>query len=413
MSRLDVGLALIGGLVLVLSLGTGLIRSRGFVPSEQMVAVGFGVLIGPTGLGLLALTPLGDPLVVLEQVARLTVAIAVTSIALRLSPDYYRRHARTLAVVLGPVMAFMWLASAAVAWLALPESVWLALLVGAVVTPTDPVLANAIVVGRTAHENIPTRLRHLLSAEAGINDGAAYPFVFLPIFVLQHSPDAALVEWVSRTLLWEVGGAVTIGFAVGALAGRAERLAHSRQFADETSVFTVAVALTFAVLGFATLLGSDGILAVFVAGAAYNWQADPSDEVEAQRIEEVFDRLFTFPVFVFFGMAIPWAGWTGLGWAGVALVVGVLLVRRLPAFWALRSAIGPLDRPEAALFVGWFGPIGVAAIFYATLAVRETGIDLAWTAGSLVVAGSLLAHGMTATPLTYWYGRQEDVNGST
>jgi len=100
MSQLNVGLALIGGLVLLLSLGTGLLRSRGYPPSEQMVAVLTGVLAGPVGLDLLELTRLGDPVVVLEQVARLTVAIAVTSIALRLPPGYYRKHARTLAVVL-------------------------------------------------------------------------------------------------------------------------------------------------------------------------------------------------------------------------------------------------------------------------------------------------------------------------
>jgi NhaP-type Na+/H+ or K+/H+ antiporter len=412
MSQLNVGLALIGGLVLLLSLGTGLLRSRGYLPSEQMVAVLTGVLAGPVGLDLLELTRLGDPVVVLEQVARLTVAIAVTSIALRLPPGYYRKHARTLAVVLGPVMVYMWLASSAVAWVTLPVSMWVALLVGAVVTPTDPVLGNTIVVGETATDNIPERVRYLLSSEAGINDGAAYPFVFLPIFVLHNGPDAGVVQWITRTLLWEVLGAVVLGAAIGAVSGRAERLAHSRQFAEETSVFTVAVALTFAVLGFVTLLGSDGILAVFVAGAAYNWQADPSDEVEAQRIEEVFDRLFTLPVFVFFGMAIPWAEWAALGWAGVSLVVGILLLRRLPAFWALRSAIEPIDRPAAALFVGWFGPIGVAAVFYATLAVRETGSELPWVAASLVVAGSLLAHGLTATPLTYWYGRQEEADPS-
>jgi len=408
MSQLNVGLALIGGLVLLLSLGTGLLRSRGYLPSEQIIAVLTGILVGPVGLDLLELTPLGDPLVVLEQVARLTVAIAVTSIALRLPPNYYRKHAKTLAVVLGPVMAYMWLASSAVAWLALPGSVSLALLVGAVVTPTDPVLANAIVVGETATDNIPERLRYLLSSEAGINDGAAYPFVFLPIFVLRHRADAALVEWVTRTLLWEVLGAVVIGAAIGAVVGRAEQWASTERFTEETSVFTVVVAMTFAVVGVGHLLGSDGILAVFVAGVAFNWQADPSDEADSQRVEEVFNRLFTLPVFVFFGMAIPWAEWAALGWAGLGLVVGVLLLRRLPAFWALWSAIEPVDRPAAALFVGWFGPIGVAAIFYATLAVRETGSELPWVAASLVVAGSLLVHGLSATPLTYWYGRQED-----
>lgn len=75
---------------------------------------------------------------------------------------------------------------------------------------------------------------------------------------------------------------------------------------------------------------------------------------------------------------------------------------------ALRSVVRPLDRPVATLFVGWFGPIGVAALFYATLAVRETGIETVWVLASLVVAGSVLVHGATATVLTFRYGRLGD-----
>jgi NhaP-type Na+/H+ or K+/H+ antiporter len=75
---------------------------------------------------------------------------------------------------------------------------------------------------------------------------------------------------------------------------------------------------------------------------------------------------------------------------------------------AVSPAVGPLDRPAATLFMGWFGPIGIAAVFYATLAVRETGIEVIWPIVTLVVAGSILVHGTTGTLLTLRYGRLDD-----
>lgn len=408
MTQLNLWLAILGGLTLALGLAAGLLKSRTYLPTQPIVAVAVGVALGPHALDVLHVTPVAEPHVVLEQVARFTVAFAVTSIALRLDPAYFRDRARSLAVLLGPGMVVMWLASALVAFLVLPVGAVVALLVGAVLTPTDPVLANAIVNGETATENVPERLRHLLSGEAGINDGAAYPFVFLPVALLAHPVETALVDWATRTLLHEVLGAVLLGFLAGAVVGQLERLESAGDFLEETSVFTIVVALTFFVLGATKLAGTDGILAVFVAGIAYNWRADPQDEAREQRVEEVFDRLFTIPVFVLFGMALPWGGWLALGWRGPALVGGVLLFRRLPMILAFRRFVPPLDRPAASLFVGWFGPLGIAAVFYALLAMKETGTDLVWHAASLVVAGSVLVHGLTSTPLTHRYGRLDD-----
>lgn len=91
-----------------------------------------------------------------------------------------------------------------------------------------------------------------------------------------------------------------------------------------------------------------------------------------------------------------------------SIVAGVLLFRRLPMVFAFRRVVEPLDRPEAALFGGLFGPMGVTAVFYAILAMERTGSELVWAAGSLVVAGSVLAHGATAVPATLRYGRPAD-----
>jgi len=107
-------------------------------------------------------------------------------------------------------------------------------------------------------------------------------------------------------------------------------------------------------------------------------------------------------------MAIPWSAWETVGWSGIALVVAVLLFRRHPMVFALRRWLDPLDGRRDAAFVGWFGPIGVAAVFYASLAVRRTGYRAVWTVASLIVAGSIIAHGATATPLTLWFREGTD-----
>ncbi len=401
-------LALLGGTVLLLSLGAEILRSRGYLPSELMIATAIGVVLGPAGIDAVRLTDWGAPMVLVEEIARLTVAIAVTSIALQLPRDYVRERARALLVVLGPVMAVTWLVSSAVAYLTVPVSVATALLVGAVLTPTDPVIATSITQGKTATENIPVRLRYLLTAEAGANDGAAYVFVFFALFVLGHTGDATLGEWATTTVGLELVGAVLLGLTLGIAVGRAERFLSASGDLDETSVFTLAIALTFTVVGLGSVLGIDGVLAVFVAGLGYNLAARAEDESRAQSVEEVFNRLFTLPIFVVFGAAIPWDAWAALGWRGIAFVAGVLLLRRLPVVFALRRGIEPLDRPEATLFVGWFGPIGVTALFYAAIAVRETGSETPWTLATLAVAGSILAHGVTASPATHWYGRLDD-----
>lgn len=412
MTQVNLWLAILGGLTLLLGLSAGIIQSRPVPITQPIAAMATGVMVGPVGFNLLQITIGIDALALVEELARLTVAFAVTSIALRLDPTYYRTHVQSLVGILGPGMILMWLFSSLVIFAVLPVNIVVALLIGGVLTPTDPVLANSIVVGGTAREYIPRRLRHLLSGEAGINDGIAYLFVFLPILLIEAPLNRAIYEWASRILLWEVLGAIIFGFAIGAVTGKIEDWISRKNYLEVTSIFTLTVALTVFVLGVTKLVGTNDILAVFVAGAAYNWQANPHDEAREQRVEEVFNRLFTIPVFIVFGMVLPWSDWTDLGWRAGAIIAGLLLFRRFPMILLIRRVVKPLDRPTATLFVGWFGPMGVAAVFYALLARNATGMELVWTIGSLVVAASVLAHGITAVPATRRYGNSNTRNNS-
>jgi NhaP-type Na+/H+ or K+/H+ antiporter len=404
MQELNIVLVAIGGLTLLLSLTAGLLETRSYFPSEPMAATALGIVLGPVGLDLLHLSSWGDPFLILEQLARLSMGLAVMAAALRLPQRYIRANTRGMVAVLVPGLVAMWLVSGGLVYALLDVPLWIALLAGAILTPTDPVLAGTIVTGDAAEQNIPEPIRNLLTAESGANDGLAYALVFLPILVLEHPPGRALADWLLETLLWEVGAAVLIGAAVGAATGWVERESSEHAVLEESSLLTITVAFSFAVLGGVKLLGSDGVLAVFVAGLLFTRFAEARDRADEQRVQEAILRLFTFPVFVVFGLALPWERWLALGWTGVALAVGVLLLRRVPMVIVFDRYVDPVEE-RGALFAGWFGPIGIAALFYVTVAHRLLGNETVWAATALVVASSILVHGVSATPLTKLFGR--------
>lgn len=373
--------------------------------SAPIVALLLGVLLGPEVFGVLDPVEWGSQETILEQAARLTIAISLMGIALRLPAGYPLRHWRSLTMMLGPVMVLMWLVSGMLVYVVLGLPFWVAMLIGAVITPTDPVVSSTIVQGDLAEANLPARVRHLLSGESGANDGLAYPLVFLSLLMIERPPTDALTHWLTQVVLWEVGAAVAFGAAIGYAAGRLLRWAETKGNIEQPSYLAYTLALSLAVLGGTKLLGTDGLLAVFAAGIALNVAVDTEDDTQEERVQEAVNRFFILPVFVLLGLALPWRQWFELGWAGVLLIAAVLLLRRLPAVLALTPVIRQAHGLRDALFLGWFGPIGVAALFYASLSLRETGTEEVWVVGSLAICASILVHGVSAVPFTRLYGR--------
>ena len=153
---------------------------------------------------MLDLAELGDQTAILEQAALVTLGVALVGVALRLPVGYASRQWRLLIVLLGVVMPLMWLGSGLLAYLILGLPLWVAALVGAIVTPTDPVVASSIVAGGVAERNLPAKLRNAISAESGFNDGLALPFVVLPVLVLTEPPGEVLSHWLTHTILLEI-----------------------------------------------------------------------------------------------------------------------------------------------------------------------------------------------------------------
>lgn len=303
-------------------------------------------------------------------------------------------------------MPLTWLSSGLLVYWLLGLPFWVAMLIGAIVTPTDPVVSTDIVTGEVAKQNIPARLRHLISTESGLNDGLAYPFVLLPILLLTRPTSEALSHWLTRVLLWEVGFAVVFGAVLGYGAGRFLKWAEKKKFIEKKSVLAYTIALSLLALGAAKLLGSDGILSVFVAGLVFDGVANASEKAEEEEVQEAINQFFTLPIFVLLGLVLPWQEWLQLGWKGLLVASAVLLLRRLPAIVLLSPLITRLKSVPDVLFVGWFGPIGVAALYYAHFALHRTDIREVWVVSSLIVVASILAHGISATPFSQLYGRR-------
>ena len=305
MSDLNVAISVIGGLILGLSLIVGLLKGKPYLPTQPLIAVLVGVLIGPEVLGVLRLANWGDPMTILEQVARFTIAFSVLAAALRIPRTYFSDQPKAMGVLLSVGQLAMAGVSGLLVYVLLGVPFWVAMLVGAILTPTDPVLASTIVQGETAEQNISDRLKHMLSGESGANDGGAYPLVFLAIFVIEYPFSGALTRWVTQSLLWDVAFAVLVGLAIGAVAGKAQDWSLDHDYINETPLFTVTIGLGLLVLGVVHWLGSDGVLAVFVAGLAFNRVAPGDPEIKEENATETVEHLFTIPIFVLFGMALP------------------------------------------------------------------------------------------------------------
>ncbi|WP_207462379.1 sodium:proton antiporter [Azospirillum sp. SYSU D00513] len=404
MNEFNALVAALGGVILCLGLGSKWLAGSPFPPT--LVALAVGVVLGPEMFGLIDLKKLGQESSILEKAARLTIGIGLVGVALRIPRSYPRRNWREMLVLIGLGMPLMWAVSTMLVYLILDLPFWLAALIGAILTPTDPVAASPIVAGDAAEKNIPERIRHAISFDSGANDGVSYLFVYLAFLMLTMATGDALSHWMLHTLLWEVGMATLFGLVIGYTLGKllliSER--HDAIQDDWRLIYTAALAL-FAV-GAGRLIGSDEVLVVFAAASIFAQVVSASDRKNEERGQEAVNRFFAIPIFILLGAALPWAKWHALGWKGILLVAALLLLRRPPVLLLLRPLLPGIRTTPDALFVGWFGPIAVAAIYYASMMEHKLGSPVIWDVVSLAICGSVLAHGMSGAPLTRFFGHK-------
>lgn len=415
MNQLDIAIGVTAAVVFAIGILSNAIKRS--VLQEPLIAALVGIAVGPYMLGWLDIEKWGsDQFVLLEEIARFTLAVGLMGVALRLRRDSFRPLIRPAILLLTIGLVGMWGLSSLILgwWLGL--SFWIALLLGAIVTPTDPVVASSIVSGDFAKKHLPRNLREIISLESGANDGLASALLLLPLMVLSASFSEAVGNWALNALLVDTVGAIGVGVVIGLASARLLAVAERMKLVENTSLLGYSLAFTLLTMAVASLLGLHELLAVFAAGLIFNFNTREREEHVERNIQEAVAKLLTLPMFVVLGVALPLGAWLDLGWPLLAAIAFLLLFRRLPVVlamspWLRRDGFGNTD----SRYMGWFGPIGVAAIFYAALSVNEFGERLVWHVASAAIFASILVHGMTAAWLTKAYARhrRSEVNQSS
>ncbi|GBC06035.1 hypothetical protein RclHR1_06580007 [Rhizophagus clarus] len=400
---------ILGGFIVTFGLVSYFVKQRLYL-SEALICLLVGIILGPYVLQIIDPYKWGNLDFITREFARIVIAIQVMAAGVALPKAYLWRELKSLAILLVPVMIWMWLTSALFIWLFIPNLSFLeALMIGSCVTPTDPVLANCVVSGRFAEKHVPNHVRHIISAESAANDGFGLPFLFLAVYLLQLSPGAAIGKWFYYIIGYQILVSIVIGFIVGYIARKLLKLAEERKLIDKEIFMTFAIVLALFIMGAVSLIGSDDLLACFIAGNSFTWDDWFRVETAESYFQDVIDLLLNLAIFVYLGTVIPWSSFNevtlGLSyWRLIVVATLILLFRRLPIVMALLKVIPVLKTRREGIFTGWFGPIGVAAIFYAQVArenfseadTAHTHVrDLVVPVSFFLVISSITIHGLS------------------
>lgn len=434
------------GIVGFVLLGLGLLSShvQRLPISPSVIYLGLGYALGPSGLGWVSfdLKPGNVWLERLTEVA-VVVALFVSGLKMRTSPRH--RAWRPAYLLAGPILLIGIGCVALVLHLFLGLDWPHAILLGAILAPTDPVLAGAVSVGNAADRDA---VRFSLSGEAGLNDGTAFPFVVLPLEWLRRD---GLGDWVLRwafiDVVWGIVAAVVFGYLLGERIGRwAIRIRSRDRDTEAPSDFLAIATIALSYTG-AHLLHAWGFLAVFAAGvglrkaelravtAAPNpnhagahgrYTHPPAEHLVGARVESKELEAPAVAAGVLVAETMSFGGTvervlevalvTALGaslshhWDSRALLVAAVLFCVVRPLSCVAMLAGPTTSRVQRWMIGWFGLRGIGSLYYLAYALNNGLVGSAANqAVNLVlpiVAASILVHGTSATPLLNLYRRR-------
>ncbi|EMR02203.1 cation:proton antiporter [Cesiribacter andamanensis] len=398
--------------LLWLSMGSVVHKLQRMYLTEPLVALLAGVIAGPV-LMILEI-PKEHEHLLLEWGAKLTISMALMAAALKLKHRYLVEHTQMLSVLVVGGMLLMFGFSTLLSHYLLGLDWFASILIGAIITPTDPVIAATMISGKYADKYLNNNIKSSLIFESGINDGLAFPLVAIG-WMLLNKGHMEWGEWLTKRVVYENVLASLIGAALGFGVGFIMHKAHKAGWMSQKTLLSFSIGLGFLALTLLELLHMNGIIGVFFAGLLFNRKFKKIEDLEEERIQDAIERLFTIPVFFLLGLVLPWQEWRSIGWPLLLFVLGVLVFRRVPALILLKPALKQISRWPRVLLIGWFGPIGVAALFYAVLTIKETGDERAYPLAAAVITASVLLHGLTSLPVSRLYHQHDtdDVEGDS
>jgi NhaP-type Na+/H+ or K+/H+ antiporter len=434
-------MAVAGALLLTLALSSAFLQRLPITTAS--IYLGLGALLGPVGFGVLDID-LTDAAPWVERLTEVAVIVSLFVSGLKLRLHWRSRRWRLALRLAGPLMLVCIAGVALFAHFVLHFSVGLSMLLGAVLAPTDPVLASDVSVNNASDRD---RMRHGLTGEAGLNDGMAFPFVVLALQWLDHERTGSwLVEWSLHRLLWAVPIALLLGYALGKGAGRlaiALRARHSDTAAPSDFLALALIALSYAG---AHAIGAWGFLAVFAAGvglrraewAVVDETPHPSSEraqsgahhppaeelvvaqpsadqlrepavaagalvAETTSFGDTVERLLEVMLVVIVGASLAHH------WDARAIPVAAFLMLVLRPLATHLILIGTPSTTAQRSLIGWFGIRGIGSLYYLCYALNhgvsgEAARDACGLTIS-IIAMSVVAHGVSARPLLARYER--------
>ncbi|MGI8413208.1 MAG: cation:proton antiporter [Solirubrobacteraceae bacterium] len=390
----DTVVAVFGALLIVGALISGLARRSILSLAAVFVVAGFA--LGHGGLHVLNFDP-GSAFVANLAVVALIVILFRDGLEVEAEMLQTAWHLPLRKLVLAmPITAGL----VAVAAHALTDLSWTAsFLLGALLSPTDPVLSSAVV----TNPRVPRLIRHSLNLESGMNDGLALPAV---LALSTGLSDPHFVWW--RFVLQDIGLGLAFGVIAGLLASKLMPRGRGALAAipdHQKALYALGVA--FAAYGVAVADPSgNGFIAVFVCAITLGIRRPDLRETFERRSADIVE-IVKLAVFVVFGSLLTIHGLFGDGWAAVAIVAFTLLVARpVAVFLAL---IGSEVSTATKAFMSWFGPKGVATMAFSLLILGETSTSgRIFNLAALVVFCSIIVHGLSDTPGANWIARRAE-----
>lgn len=404
-------LLVIGLLLLIVTLGSGWISRLPL--SLAMIYLIVGVFLGPYGFGLIQLRrhDLFNA-ELLERLTELVVIVSVFSCGLKivtlLRLKFWDITIRLIALLM-PISIFS---------LAVVGKLWLgmnwgeAILLGAILAPTDPVLASEVQLTDT---NDQDELRFGLTSEGGLNDALAFPFVYFGLYAIKDNNwDNWLGQWVAVDLIWAIASGIVMGLIVPLVIVWFDKKIQKSRPSDAVMEDFVAISIILLTYSLTEVVNGYGFLAVFVAGLAVQRSyTNPHKPLAQLEFIERLEKLLEVGLILLLGTILLWQPM--VNYFGQSLLVVSLLFLVIRPVGVSVSTIGksPLNsrrrnfNPVTRLLLGWFGIRGVGSLYYLAYSLGygltgEMAEKIAWITYTTVVV-SVIVHGVSATPLMNWY----------
>ncbi len=289
-----------------------------------------------------------------------------------------------------------------VAYLLSPESgLAMALLTAAVLTPTDAALGQTVV----SSKDVPEHLRQTINVESGLNDGLVLPFVLLGAILASATMEGAHTDGLAMSAMMQILLGPLVGLAIGWGAAKAMDVAQDKELIAEAAGGVAFLAVAFVAFIGSEIIGGNGFIAAFVAGMVFGNTYRHEIHFIGEFMEGVGQLLTMFAFLIFGALLLP-DGLEHMTWGAVVLALLFLtVVRMLPIFVSLMGT-GLALREK--LFLGWFGPRGIASILFTLIMMDEfdfPGEEELLACVSMTVFLSIILHGISAAPLSKWIGQ--------